>query len=92
MENPCHIKYSNNQSYSKFIQYQADIQKLKNNKVNLIFAAGELSLHKEKYFARTSLILSRYFQTELALFPGHHLSYFDASNKWTNALEDALTN
>ncbi|MFA1822082.1 alpha/beta fold hydrolase [Virgibacillus oceani] len=75
-----------------FIQYQPDIQKLIDSKVHLVFAAGDLSLHKEKYFARTSLILSKEFQTELALFPGHHLSYFDSSNEWADALKDALTN
>lgn len=73
-----------------FVQYQPNIQKLKRNRVDVIFAAGELSLHKQKFFARTAEVLSHEWDQELALFPGHHLSYFDEAEEWAKALKQAL--
>lgn len=73
-----------------FVQYQPNLQKLQRNRVDVIFAAGELSLHKQKFFARTAEVLSDEWDQELALFPGHHLSYFDDAKAWSDALKAAL--
>ncbi|WP_010271930.1 alpha/beta hydrolase [Paenibacillus senegalensis] len=79
-----------NEEMPAFVQYQPNLRKLKSGRVDVIFAAGELSLHKEKYFARTAELLSLELDQELTVFPGHHLSYFDHAEEWADALKHAL--
>ncbi|SHE36175.1 Pimeloyl-ACP methyl ester carboxylesterase [Seinonella peptonophila] len=72
------------------IHYMPNIEKIKRNKVKVIMAAGELSLAKERFYARTAPILAQQLQAKLVIFPGHHLSYFDMPKKWAEALDKAI--
>jgi pimeloyl-ACP methyl ester carboxylesterase len=72
------------------INYRPNTEKIKANEVKVIMAAGEMSLKKESYYARTSPILAEQLNAEFVVFPGHHLSYFDMPTEWAETLNKVL--
>jgi len=72
------------------IHYNPNVEKIKQNEVKVVMAAGELSLVKGNYYARTAPILSDQLNADFVVFPGHHLSYFDEPEEWAVTLRRAL--
>jgi pimeloyl-ACP methyl ester carboxylesterase len=72
------------------VNYQPDIERIKQNGVKIIMAAGKMTLDKGKYYGRTVPILAKMLGCEMVTFPGHHLSYFDIPQEWATTLRDVL--
>ncbi|OZB92340.1 alpha/beta fold hydrolase [Paenibacillus sp. XY044] len=72
------------------INYMPDIEKIKQNKVKIVMAAGKMTLDKGKYYGRTVPILAEQLGCEMVTFPGHHISFFDMPQEWATALRDSL--
>ena len=72
------------------IHYNPNVEKIKQNEVKVVMAAGELSLTKGNYYARTAPILADQLNAEFVEFPGHHLSYFDEPEEWAETLRRTL--
>ncbi|GIO29310.1 MULTISPECIES: alpha/beta fold hydrolase [Paenibacillus] len=72
------------------INYMPDIEKIKQNRVNIVVAAGKMTLDKRKYYGRTVPILAEKLGCEMATFPGHHISFFDMPREWASVLRDLL--
>ena len=72
------------------INYNPNVKRIKKNEVKVVMAAGELSLTKGNYYARTAPILADQLNAEFVEFPGHHLSYFDEPEEWAETLHRAL--
>ena len=73
-----------------FSNYKPDIESLKRSGVTLYMAAGKMTLAKKKFYGRTAPVLADLLGSELVLFPGHHLSYFDMAEEWTATLRGVL--
>ncbi|GAB3236690.1 hypothetical protein GCM10027447_35210 [Glycomyces halotolerans] len=73
-----------------FVNYRPDTTKIESNGVDLIMAAGRLTLDTGDYYGRTAPILAAELGQETAVFPGHHITYFDQPHAWSSALRDIL--
>ncbi|GAB3996081.1 hypothetical protein GCM10029992_15080 [Glycomyces albus] len=69
-----------------FVNYRPDTAKIEANGVDLTMAAGRLTLDTGDYYGRTAPILAAELGHETAVFPGHHISYFDQPQAWSAAL------
>ncbi|MGO4789269.1 alpha/beta fold hydrolase [Paenibacillus sp. 2KB_20] len=72
------------------VSYMPDIERIKQNGVKMIAAAGKMTLEKKKYYGRTVPILAEMLNCEMVTFPGHHLSFFDMPQEWAAELRDVL--
>ncbi|TDF94688.1 alpha/beta fold hydrolase [Paenibacillus piri] len=72
------------------MNYQPEIERIKQNGVKIIAAAGKMTLDKGKYYGRTAPILAEKLGCEMVIFPGHHLSFFDMPQGWVVVLRDVL--
>jgi pimeloyl-ACP methyl ester carboxylesterase len=88
-------KYNNN-SYLLMhemvpgVNYMPDIEKIKQNGVKVIMAAGSRFLAKGSYYGRTAPILANLLGCKMVTFPGHHISYFDLPQEWAETLRKVL--
>lgn len=74
-----------------FVNHEIDVPKLKSAGVPIVMAAGAVTLAADRYYGRPAKILAELLGAPFAVFPGHHLSYFDQPAAWTDALRTALT-
>jgi pimeloyl-ACP methyl ester carboxylesterase len=72
------------------VNYQPDVALIKQNRVKVIMAAGQWSLDKHKFYARTVPILAERLGCEMVKFHGHHSSYVDRPKEWATALRSTL--
>lgn len=72
------------------INYKPDVEKLKRSGVKIIMAAGLRTLKKGSYYGRTAPILADMLGCKMVTFPGHHISYFDMPNEWSETLRKVL--
>jgi len=72
------------------INYKPDVEKIKQNRVKVIMAAGRSTLEKGSYYGRTAPILAEMLGCKMMTFPGHHLSYFDMPQEWAETLRKVL--
>jgi pimeloyl-ACP methyl ester carboxylesterase len=90
------VASANNNSYLLMhemlpgVNYKPDIEKIKQNGVKVIMAAGSRTLAKGKYYGRTSPILAEMLGCKMVTFPGHHISYFDLPHEWAETLRKVL--
>lgn len=70
--------------------YMPDIEKIKENEVKIIMAAGSITLAKGSYYGRSAPILAQMLGCKMVLFPGHHISYLDMSQEWAETLRKVL--
>lgn len=73
-----------------FVNYRPDTAKIEANGVDLTMAAGRLTLDTGDYYGRTAPILAAELGHETAVFPGHHIAYFDQPQAWSQALRDII--
>ncbi|WP_199040233.1 alpha/beta fold hydrolase [Glycomyces salinus] len=73
-----------------FVNYRPDTDAIESNGVDLIMAAGRLTLDTGDYYGRTAPILAAELGHETAVFPGHHIAYFDQPQAWSAALRGLL--
>lgn len=67
------------------VNYQPDTDRIKQNGVKIVMAAGQMTQAKGKYYGRTVPILAEKLGCEMVTLPGHHLSFFDMPNEWATA-------
>lgn len=72
------------------VNYMPDIEKIKQNKVKVIMAAGSRTLAKGSYYGRTAPILAEMLGCTMVTFPGHHISYLDLPQEWSETLRKLL--
>lgn len=72
------------------VNYLPDIEKIKQNGVKVIMAAGSRTLEKGSYYGRTAPILAEMLGCKMVTFPGHHISYFDLPQEWSATLRKIL--
>lgn len=72
------------------VNYLPDVEKIKENGVKVIMAAGSRTLEKGSYYGRTAPILSEMLSCKMITFPGHHISYFDMPQEWAETLRKSL--
>lgn len=72
------------------VNYMPDIEKIKQNGVKVIMAAGSRTLAKGSYYGRTAPILAEMLGCKMVTFPGHHISYFDLPQEWAETLRKVL--
>lgn len=70
--------------------YLPDVSAIKNNGVPLIPAVGKSTLENNRYYGMTVPILAGLLGCEMAVFPGHHLSFLDMPGEWSEALRAVL--
>lgn len=70
--------------------YLPDLDAIRQNGVRMFMAAGQMTLHKEKFYGETAVLLSKHLPCEMIIFPGHHLSYFDLPDTWSATLRHVL--
>src|SRR5699024_8152503 len=68
------------------VNYQPDTKELKQNGVRVFMAAGQMTLDKRKFYGRTAPILADMLGCKMVTFPGHHISYFDMPEEWSEEL------
>lgn len=72
------------------ITYMPDVEKIKQNGVKVIMAAGSRTLAKVNYYGRTVPILADMLGCKMVTFPGHHISYLDLPQQWSETLRKLL--
>jgi pimeloyl-ACP methyl ester carboxylesterase len=72
------------------VNYQPDCAQIRQNGVRVVMAAGQWSLDKHKFYARTVPILAERLGCEIVTFPGHHSSYVDKPKEWAATLRSIL--
>ncbi|WP_152392968.1 alpha/beta hydrolase [Paenibacillus guangzhouensis] len=72
------------------VNYIPAIEKIRQNGVRMVAAAGKMTLDKRKYYGRTVPILAEKLGCEMVTFPGHHISFFDMPREWAASLRDTL--
>ncbi|HEX7116440.1 MAG TPA: alpha/beta hydrolase [Steroidobacter sp.] len=70
--------------------YEPDIEAIRANAVKLVMAAGKQSLEANAHYARTAPILAERLGCEMVVMPGHHNSYFDTPEEWSQSLREIL--
>ncbi len=70
--------------------YLPDVAAIKRSGVKVIMAAGQWTLDHKLFYGRTAPILAQRLGCELALFPGHHVSYIDQPQEWAARLREVL--
>ncbi|GAA1026913.1 hypothetical protein GCM10009557_06280 [Virgisporangium ochraceum] len=74
----------------RFVEYRPDLDALRAADVPLVFAVGATTLATNRYYGRPARILAERLDAPYAVYPGHHLSYFDLPITWTAALRESL--
>ncbi len=74
----------------KFVRYLPDVAALKAGNVRVVPAVGAYSRADNLYYAGPAEVLAERLDVPLAVFPGHHMSYFDLPGSWTEALRATL--
>jgi pimeloyl-ACP methyl ester carboxylesterase len=72
------------------VNYMPDVEKIKENKVKIVMAAGSRTLAKGSYYGRSAPILAQMLGCKMVEFPGHHISYFDMPQEWSETLRKVL--
>ena len=70
--------------------YMPDIALIKKNGVKVFMAAGNMSLEKRRFYAKTAPILANLLNCEMVVLPGHHVSYLDMPEAWATVLRHIL--
>src|SRR4051794_10696646 len=73
-----------------FTNYLPDLDLIGRTGVPVVPAAGRESLHRERWYAATSRVLSDRLGCALVEFPGHHSSYLDRPDEWAPVLRGVL--
>jgi pimeloyl-ACP methyl ester carboxylesterase len=73
-----------------FTNYTPDVDAIRRSGIKLFMAAGQWSLDKHKFFARTVPILADRLGCKMVTFPGHHGSFVDTPEEWADALRRTL--
>ncbi|WP_326557123.1 alpha/beta fold hydrolase [Micromonospora sp. NBC_01796] len=74
----------------EFVDYVPDLAALRAGNVPIIPAVGATTQGTNRYYGRPAAILAERLDVPLVVFPGHHMSYFDLSRLWTEALRATL--
>ena len=72
------------------VNYRPDTARIAANGVDIVVAAGELTLATGTYYGRTAPVLAAELGHRAVAFPGHHLSYMDTPEEWSQSLRDTL--
>lgn len=72
------------------VNYRPDTARIAANGVDIVVAAGRLTLDTGDYYGRTAPILAAELRQEATVFPGHHLSYMDRPGQWSQTLREIL--
>jgi pimeloyl-ACP methyl ester carboxylesterase len=70
--------------------YTPDIEAIRRNGVRIAVAAGADTMAASAYYGMTAPILSGLLDCPLVLFPGHHVSYMDMPEPWSDTLRTTL--
>jgi pimeloyl-ACP methyl ester carboxylesterase len=73
-----------------FVHHRLDIEVLRAGGVPVVLAVGATTLATHRYYGRPAQVLADRLDAPLAVYPGHHLSYFDLPITWTGALRATL--
>lgn len=66
--------------------YLPDIERIKQNGIEVFIAAGTWSLKRKSWYAQAACILAKQLDCELVALPGHHGSYVDMPQEWATSL------
>ena len=72
------------------VNYKPDIEAIKNNNVKIVMAAGSVTLEAKAFYGMTAVAIAELLHAEMAVFPGHHLSYIDMPGDWAAKLIEIL--
>lgn len=72
------------------VNYRPDTEKIAVSGVDVVLAAGRLTLATGDYYGRTAPVLAAELGQEVAVFPGHHIAYFDQPQAWSRTLHEIL--
>lgn len=78
------------QEMLSFTKYRPDVTAIRQNGVKVFLAVGQYTLDKKLFYGRPAAILAKQLGSELVIFPGHHLSYFDQPEQWAATLAELL--
>jgi pimeloyl-ACP methyl ester carboxylesterase len=70
--------------------YLPDAEKIKQNGVKVVMAAGSWALQKKTWYAETAQIMAEKLGCEFITFPGHHGSYMDMPEEFAKTLREIL--
>jgi pimeloyl-ACP methyl ester carboxylesterase len=73
-----------------FVRYRPDLAAIAARRIPVTFAVGATTRATNRYYGRPATVLAERLPARLAVFPGHHQSYFDLAVPWTDALRAAL--
>lgn len=73
------------------VNYRPDTAQIAANGVHIVVAAGQLTLDTGDYYGRTAPILAAELGHRAVVFPGHHLSYMDQPELWSQTLRGILS-
>lgn len=72
------------------VNYRPDTARIVANGVDIVVAAGQLTLDTGDYYGRTAPVLAAELGHRAVVFPGHHLSYMDQPGEWSQTLHEIL--
>ncbi len=72
------------------INYLPDLDALRAMNDRIFPAAGQKSLAKKRFYAEVAPILAARIRSEMVTFPGHHSSFADMPERWSECLRDIL--
>jgi len=70
--------------------YAPDVERLKQSGIPIFMAAGQASLDQGRFYAQTAGVLAQRLGSELVIFPGHHMSFWNMADAWTSTLRGVL--